>query len=61
MCDQATMNKLVLTKTHFILKLSSTINAIPEVAKEPGYYVTGDRTDQQSKNQEPTLLGNKAS
>ncbi|XP_056430458.1 cilia- and flagella-associated protein 54 [Hyla sarda] len=58
-CDQATMNKLVLTKTHFILKLSSTINAIPEVSKEPGYYVTGDRTKQQSENQEPTLLEDK--
>ncbi|XP_073507675.1 cilia- and flagella-associated protein 54 isoform X2 [Phyllobates terribilis] len=54
-CDQATMNKLVLAKTYFILKLSSTINAIPEIEKEPGYYVTGDRTKPQSKNREPTL------
>ncbi|XP_040264159.1 cilia- and flagella-associated protein 54 [Bufo bufo] len=55
-CDQATMNRLVLTKTHFILKLSSTINAIPEVVRDPGDDVTGDRTKQQSKNQEPTFL-----
>ncbi|KAG8578276.1 hypothetical protein GDO81_010441 [Engystomops pustulosus] len=55
-CDQATMNKLVLTKTHFILKLSSTINAIPEEETEPGVYVIRDKTKQQSKNQEPTLL-----
>ncbi|XP_069620558.1 cilia- and flagella-associated protein 54 isoform X5 [Ranitomeya imitator] len=53
-CDQATMNKLVLTKTYFILKLSSTINAIPEMEKESGYYVTGDRTKPQNKNREPT-------
>ncbi|XP_072002563.1 cilia- and flagella-associated protein 54 isoform X2 [Engystomops pustulosus] len=54
-CDQATMNKLVLTKTHFILKLSSTINVIPEEETEPGVYAIRDRTKQQSKNQEPTL------
>ncbi|KAM4035751.1 cilia- and flagella-associated protein 54 isoform 2-T2 [Anomaloglossus baeobatrachus] len=60
-CDQATMNKLVLTKTYFILKLSSTINAIPEIEKEPGYYVTGDRTKPQSKNREPTLSEDNAS
>ncbi|KAG9490483.1 hypothetical protein GDO78_006036 [Eleutherodactylus coqui] len=55
-CDQATMNKLLLSKTHFILKLSSTINAIPEVVKEPGDYVTVDRTKQQSKKHKSTLL-----
>ncbi|XP_075712881.1 cilia- and flagella-associated protein 54 isoform X2 [Rhinoderma darwinii] len=55
-CDQATMNKLVLTKTHLILKLSSTINAIPKVVKEPGCYVTGDRTKNLSKSKESTLL-----
>ncbi|KAM3924792.1 cilia- and flagella-associated protein 54 [Leptodactylus fuscus] len=54
-CDQATMNKLVLTKTHFILKLSSTINAIPEVVKESGYYVTGEKAKLQSTDLEPTL------
>ncbi|XP_073413034.1 cilia- and flagella-associated protein 54 isoform X2 [Dendrobates tinctorius] len=54
-CDQATMNKLVLTKTYFILKLSSTINAIPEIETKPGYYVTGDRTKPQNKNRDPTL------
>ncbi|KAM9311613.1 cilia- and flagella-associated protein 54 [Gastrophryne carolinensis] len=32
--SKVTMNKLVLAKTHFILKLSSTINAIPEVMKK---------------------------
>ncbi|XP_069829922.1 cilia- and flagella-associated protein 54 isoform X2 [Dendropsophus ebraccatus] len=55
MCDKATKNKLVLAKTHFILKLSSTINAMPEVINESENYVTGDRTKQPSENQEPTL------
>ncbi|XP_068129765.1 cilia- and flagella-associated protein 54 [Hyperolius riggenbachi] len=46
-CDQTTVNRLVLAKAHFILKLSSAINAIPEAVKKSSYYVTGENTEHQ--------------
>ncbi|XP_075456664.1 cilia- and flagella-associated protein 54 isoform X2 [Ascaphus truei] len=56
-CDQATMNKLMLAKTQFILKLSSMINGIPETVKKSSYYVTEESTKHQSKDFETVALG----
>lgn len=50
MCDQAAVNKLTLAKTHFLIKLASTINVIPEVVKTSDGFVTEESTKQQGKN-----------
>ncbi|XP_053319636.1 cilia- and flagella-associated protein 54 [Spea bombifrons] len=36
-CDQAAMDKFMLAKMHFILRLSSTLNAIPETVNKSTY------------------------
>ncbi|XP_075062080.1 cilia- and flagella-associated protein 54 [Mixophyes fleayi] len=56
LCDQTTIDKLVLGKTHFILKLSSTINAIPDVEMKPSYFMAGNSTKHESRNQETGSL-----
>ncbi|XP_063783817.1 cilia- and flagella-associated protein 54 isoform X2 [Pseudophryne corroboree] len=56
LCEKTTIDKLVLAKTHFILKLSSTINAIPEVVKKPSNCATGSSTEPQSETQETGSL-----
>ncbi|XP_073476369.1 cilia- and flagella-associated protein 54 isoform X3 [Aquarana catesbeiana] len=46
-CDQAAVNKLTLAKTHFLIKLASTINVIPELVKKSDGFVTEESTKQQ--------------
>ncbi|CAH2277598.1 Hypothetical predicted protein [Pelobates cultripes] len=52
--DNATMNKLVLAKMYFILKLSSTINAIPEAEGRSSH----KGTEEESINKENGSLEN---
>ncbi|XP_072255112.1 cilia- and flagella-associated protein 54 [Pyxicephalus adspersus] len=46
-CDQITVKKVLLAKTHFMIKLASTINAIPEVVKQSDGFVTEESTNHQ--------------
>ncbi|KAM4676016.1 cilia- and flagella-associated protein 54 [Discoglossus pictus] len=48
--DQSTTHKLMLAKIHFILKLSSTINAVPELVRKSSYSVTVEVPKPQEKN-----------
>ncbi|XP_018409374.1 PREDICTED: cilia- and flagella-associated protein 54 [Nanorana parkeri] len=49
-CDQIAVNKLTLAKTHFIIKLASTINTIPEVVQKSDGFVTEKSTEHQGKS-----------
>ncbi|CAI9584887.1 unnamed protein product, partial [Staurois parvus] len=51
-CNQAAVNQLTLAKTHFLIKLASTINAIPEVVKKADGFVTEESTKQQADTAE---------
>ncbi|KAM5171982.1 cilia- and flagella-associated protein 54 [Mantella aurantiaca] len=46
-CDQTAVNKLTLALTHFIIKLASTINAVPEVVEKFDEYMNEDCTKYQ--------------
>eukprot|EP00079_Xenopus_tropicalis_P023165 XP_012815326.1 PREDICTED: cilia- and flagella-associated protein 54 isoform X1 [Xenopus tropicalis] len=57
-CDQDTVNKFVLAKMHFIVKLSSTINAIPEAQRKPSN--SGTENTAGSQELETGIAGNKS-
>lgn len=48
-CDQTAVNKLMLAKAHFLVKLASTINDIPQVVEKSDGFVTGEGTKYQGK------------
>ncbi|XP_018107846.1 cilia- and flagella-associated protein 54 isoform X2 [Xenopus laevis] len=57
-CDQDTVNKFVLAKMHFIVKLSTTINAIPKAENKPSNSVAEDSVS--SQELETDIPGNKS-